>query len=114
MESDILKSAIAERVFAFMQYVSDIHSLAENFLNLLTEFSEIPAISLFLKEEDGAESFYMCAPNFTETEESDFLKVCVTDFDEKIPDTYIRMVTPKKFTPKLELEKYSCIYWGRD
>ena len=106
MESDILKSGIAEKVFELMRFLSNLDLLAEKFLNLLTEFCEIPAVSIFLSEEDGAEGFYMCAPNFTETEESEFLKVCLTDFDENIPDTNIRMVTPKKLTPALPLEKY--------
>ena len=106
MESDILKSGIAEKIFELMRYLSNLDVLAEKFLNLLTEFCEVPALSIFLNEEDGAEGFYMCAPNFTEAEEKDFLKVCITDFDEKIPDTNIRMVSPKKLTPALELEKF--------
>ena len=106
MESDILKSGIAESIFALMRYVENLDRLAEHTLNLLTEFCEVPAVSIFLNEEDGAEGFYLCSANFTEAEEADFLKVCVTDFDEKIPDTNVRMVTPKKVTPELELEKY--------
>ena len=106
MESDILKSGIAEQVFALMRYLSNLDILSEKFMDLLTEFCEVPAVSIFLNEEDGASGFYMCASNFTETEESEFLKVCTTDFDEKIPDTNIRMVTPKKCTPELPLEKY--------
>ena len=106
MESDILKSAIAEKVFALMDNIDNLEVLCEHTLNLLTEFCEVPAVSLFLSEEDGAEGFYLCSSNFTEAEEADFLKVCVTDFDEKIPDTNIRMIAPKKFTPALNLEKY--------
>jgi len=106
MESDVVKSGIAERIFEFMRYLSNLDVLVEKFLNLLTEFCEVPALSLYLNEEDGAEGFYMCAENFTETEEEEFLKVCLTDFDEKIPDTNIRMVTPRKFTPAESLDKY--------
>ena len=106
MESDILKSGIAEKVFALMDNIDNIEVLAEHTLNLLTEFCEIPAVSLFLNEDEGAEGFYLCSSNFTEAEETDFLKVCITDFDEKIPDSNIRKITPKKFTPVLDLEKY--------
>ena len=106
MESDILKSAIAEKVFSLMDNIDNLEVLCEHTLNLLTEFCEVPAVSLFLSEEDGAEGFYLCSTNFSEAEEADFLKVCVTDFDEKIPDTNIRMIAPKKFTPTLNLKKY--------
>ena len=106
MESDILKSGIAESIFTLMRYIENLDCLAEHTMNLLTEFCEVPAVSVFLNEEDGTEGFYLCSANFTEAEESDFLKVCITDFDEKIPDTNVRMITPKKVTPELELEKY--------
>ena len=106
MESDILKSGIAEKIFTLMRYVEHLDDLAANVLNLLTEFCEVPAVSLFINEEDGAEGFYLCASNFSEGEEADFLKVCVTDFDEKIPDTNVRMITPKKSEALHDLEKY--------
>jgi class 3 adenylate cyclase len=106
MESDILKSGIAEKIFTLMRYVEHLDDLAANVLNLLTEFCEVPAVSLFINEEDGAEGFYLCASNFSEAEEADFLKVCVTDFDEKIPDTNVRMITPKKSEALHDLEKY--------
>ncbi len=106
MESDILKSGIAEKVFGLMDNIDNIEVLADHALNLLTEFCEVPAVSMFLNEEDGVEGFYLCSSNFTEAEESDFLKVCITDFDEKIPDSNVRKITPKKVTSVLDLEKY--------
>ena len=106
MESDILKSGIAEKIFALMRYEGNLDMLCEQTMNLLTEFCEVPAVSIFLNEEDGTEGFYLCASNFNENEESDFIKVCITDFDEKIPDTNIRMISPKKVKPELELSKY--------
>ena len=56
--------------------------------------SQVTVGSLTVYDITGLEGLYalldnheITASNFTETEEADFLKVCITDFDEKIPDT---------------------------
>ncbi|MBR7080506.1 MAG: guanylate cyclase [Treponema sp.] len=106
MESDIMKSGIAEQVFALMPNLPDIEELCHRFLCLLTEFCEVPAVSILLNDEDGAYGYYICSSNFTETEKADFIKVCATDFDEIIPYTNIRMVNPKCLEPDFDLSKY--------
>ena len=106
MESDIMKSGIAEKVFAFMPELPDIENLCRKFLCLLTEFCEVPAVSIFLNDEDGASGYYICSNNFTDAEKTEFLKVCETDFDEAIPYTNIRMITPKQLEMEFDLDKY--------
>ena len=106
MECDIMKSGIAERIFSYMKYIENLSVLAENFLNLLTEFCEIPAASLYLKEDDGAEIFYIASSNFSESETSDFLKVCTTEFEQVIPDTNILLVSPQQLKSYYPIEKY--------
>ncbi len=106
MESDIMKSGIAEKIFAYMQNLDKLDLLAANFLNLITDFCEVPAVSLYLVEEDGVEAFYLCAQNFTENEKNEFLKVCTTEFEEVFPDTNILMITPKRFKCENPIDKY--------
>ena len=106
MESDIMKSGIAEQVFALMPNLPDIEELCHRFLCLLTEFCEVPAVSILLNDEDGASGYYLCSNNFTETETSEFLKVCATDFDETIPYTNIRLINPKRLESEIDLDKY--------
>ena len=81
MSSDVVKSGIARSEFTFLQNIEDYDLLAENFLNLLTEFCEIPAVSLYVNSEDGTDCFVLCSENFTEVEREEFLKVCLTDFE---------------------------------
>ena len=106
MEIDIMKSGIAERIFSFMNNLENLEKLSANFMNLITEFCEVPAVSLYLTEEDGSEAFFMCAQNFTESEQNEFLKVCTSDFEEVFPDTNILIVTPKRFECENEIDKY--------
>lgn len=104
--NDILKSGIAESVFSFINSMKNFDQLAENFLNLLTEFCEIPAVSLYVNDEDGAQCYFLCSQNFTETERNEFLKVCLTDFEQVFPDTNILKAVPKICVSKNPIEKY--------
>ena len=106
LENDIMKSGIAERIFSYMKDMDNLEALVSNFLNLLTEFCEIPAASLFLSEEDGTEIFYICASNFTETEINDFLKVCTSEFEGILPDTNVLLVTGKRLKTQYPIDKY--------
>ena len=106
MTSDIVKSGIAENIFSFMKHLEHFDTLSEKFLNLLTEFCEVPAVSLYVNTEDGAEVFFMCSKNFTDEERSDFLKVCVTDFEKVFPDTNIIKAIPKMCESTNPIEKY--------
>ena len=103
---DIMKSGIAERIFSYIKDIGDLGTLAQNFLNLLTEFCEIPAASLYLSEEDGAEIFYITASSFTETEVNDFIKVCTSEFEMVVPDTNILQVTPQCLKTQYPIDKY--------
>ncbi len=106
MYADIMKAGIAERIFSYIQNMENLETLAGNFLNLLTEFCEIPAASLYLNEDDGAEIFYICAPSFTETETADFLKVCTSEFEQVLPDTNILLVNGKRLKNDYPIDKY--------
>lgn len=106
MTSDIVKSGIAERIFDFMRDLEDFDKLAENFLNLLTEFCEIPAVSIYVVDEDGTDCYFLCSDNFTETERNEFLKVCLTDFEQVFPDTNVLNAVPKICHPKTSIDKF--------
>ena len=106
LENDIMKTGIAERIFSYMKSLDTLEDLVSNFLNLLTEFCEIPAASLYLSEEDGTEIFYICASNFTEAETNDFLKVCTSEFEQVLPDTNVLLVTGKRLKNLYPIDKY--------
>lgn len=106
LTNDIIKCGIAESVFSFINSMANFDELAEKFLNLLTEFLEIPAVSLYVNDEDGAACYFLCSNNFTETEQNEFLKVCQTDFEEIFPDTNILKAVPKICESKNEIDKY--------
>ena len=106
LENDIMKTGIAERIFSYMKELDNLEALVASFLNLLTEFCEIPAASLYLSEEDGTEIFYICASNFTDAEINDFLKVCTSEFEQVLPDTNVLLVTGKRLKNEYPIDKY--------
>ena len=106
LENDIMKTGIAERIFSYMKELDNLEALVASFLNLLTEFCEIPAASLYLSEEDGTKIFYICASNFTDAEINDFLKVCTSEFEQVLPDTNVLLVTGKRLKNEYPIDKY--------
>lgn len=100
------KSAIAIRVFDFIGKLDSIEKIAVEYLNLVTEFCEVPAVSVFLNENDGVEAFYISASNIAENETNDFLKICTSDFEEIFPDSNILKITPKRLESNKPLEDF--------
>ena len=106
LSNDILKTGIAQNIFEAMQYLDNLEVLAGKIMNLIMEFSDVPAISLYLNESDSSESFFICAKNFTDNEISDFLKVSTNDFEALFPDTNILKVKPRRLKSYHPIEKY--------
>lgn len=105
-ENYATKSSIAGRVFEFLKKLDSIETIAGEYLKLVTEFCEVPAVALYLNETDGAEGFYVAAENISESECADFLKVCTSDFEEVFPDSNVLKISPKRLESSIPLEEF--------
>ena len=83
-----------------------IAEIASEFLSLMAQIGDLPAAAIFLKTHDGLESFYICGENFTETEITDFLTVCMTDFETQFPNQNMSKLVPQKIASKFPLEEF--------
>lgn len=105
-KNDIVKTGILEKIYSMIDRIDSLPEIARSFLSLLAEVGELPAASIFVKTEDGLESFYICGDNFTEGETSDFLRVCMTDFENLFPNQNMINVIPQKLEANLPLEEF--------
>lgn len=105
-KNDIVKTGILEKIYSMIDRIDSLPEIARSFLSLLAEVGELPAASIFVKTEDGLESFYICGDNFTEGETSDFLRVCMTDFENLFPNQNMINVIPQKLEATLPLEEF--------
>jgi len=105
-KNDIVKTGILEKIYSMIDRIDSLPEIARSFLSLLAEVGELPAASIFVKTEDGLESFYICGNNFTEEETSDFLRVCMTDFENLFPNQNMINVIPQKLEATLPLEEF--------
>lgn len=105
-KNDIVKTGILEKIYSMIDRIDSLPEIARSFLSLLAEVGELPAASIFVKTEDGLESFYICGDNFTEEETSDFLRVCMTDFENLFPNQNMINVIPQKLEATLPLEEF--------
>lgn len=106
-KSDIVKSAITEKIFSMISVLESLPKIASSYLSLLAQVCELPAAAFFLKTDDEVVSYYICAENFTEEQKNDFLKVCMTDFEERFQSVNIANIIPQKVDSEIDLEKYN-------
>ena len=105
-KNDIVKTGILEKIYSMIDRIDSLTEISSSFLGLMAELGELPAASLFLRTDDGLESFYICGENFSENEINDFLKVCMTDFENIFPNQNMINVHPEKLQSDLNLDEY--------
>ena len=105
-KNDIVKTGILEKIYSMIDRIDSLIEISKSFLSLMAELGELPAASLFLRTDDGLESFYICGENFSENEINDFLQVCMTDFENIFPNQNMINVQPEKLQADLNLDEY--------
>ena len=105
-KNDIIKTGILEKIYSMIDRIDSLKDISVDFLSLLAELGELPAAAMFLKTEDGLESFYISGENFTESETNDFLQVCMSDFENLFPNQNMINLVPQKLEAAIPLEEY--------
>ena len=105
-KNDIIKTGILEKVFSMIDTIDSLPDISSEFLSLLAQLGELPAAAIFIKTEEGLESYYICGENFSEEEINDFLKVCMTDFETRFPNQNMVNIVPQKIPSKIPLEDF--------
>ena len=105
-KNDIVKTGILEKIYGMIDRIDSLPDISNGFLSLLSEVGELPAAAIFVRTDDGLESFYICGETFTETETEDFLRVCITDFENIFPNQNLINVHPQKLEAETNLDDY--------
>ncbi len=105
-KNDIVKTGILEKIYSMIDRIDSLPEISKAFLSLLAEIGELPAASMFVKTDDGLESFFICSENFSEAETEDFLRVCMTDFENLFPNQNIINVVPQKLESSFPLDEF--------
>jgi class 3 adenylate cyclase len=105
-KNDIVKTGILEKIYGMIDRIDSLPDISNGFLSLLAEVGELPAAAIFVRTDDGLESFYICGETFTETETEDFLRVCMTDFENIFPNQNLINVHPQKLEAETNLGDY--------
>lgn len=100
------KNAMFSKIISMMNKLENIEEMVETLLLLIAEVCEVPAVGLFIVENDGPHGYYVCSENIGEKEIADFLKVCAADFEKELTDFSASKVIPKKLTAKSELNRF--------
>ena len=105
-KNDIVKTGILEKIYSMIDRIDSLPEISKDFLTLLAELGELPAAAMFVKTDEGLKSYYICSDNFNDEEISDFLKVCMTDFENLFPNQNMINVSPEKIQTDMQLDEY--------
>ena len=105
-KNDIVKTGILEKIYSMIDRIDSLSEISKAFLSLLAELGELPAAAMFVKTDDGLKSYYICGENFSETETKDFLKVCMTDFENLFPNQNMINVLPQRIESTFPLDNF--------
>ena len=106
IQTDNTKTAIMERMSKMLIQLESVPGLVKEFLLLITEFAEVPVASLYVVENDGVHGYYVCAENMEESDITDFLNVCASDFEKVNPDYNAAKVTPVRLETLPSLNRF--------
>jgi len=103
---DSRKNVMFSNLLNLIDMLESIEDVVKSFLLLIAEVCEVPLASLYIIENDGPHGYYVASANMEEKEISDFLKVCLADF-EKVQQNFNSVkIIPKKLAAESGLNRF--------
>lgn len=106
VKNEMMKSAICQLFLGMTKNLDSVEEVVSDFLDVVTEFVQVPAAMFCLVQNDGPGVYYVVSDNFTDGEKSDFQKVSVSDFEKVRSDMNMGKVAAVRLKSKKSLEKY--------
>lgn len=103
---DSCKNVMFSKLLSLIDTLESIESIVKSFLLLIAEVCEVPLAALYIIENDGPHGYYVTSANMEEKEISDFLKVCLADF-EKVQQNFNSIkIFPKRLASESSLNRF--------
>ncbi len=103
---NVRKNAMFSELMSLIDSLENIEEVVKSFLLLIAEVCEIPLAALFIVENDGPHGYFVSSRNIGDKEISDFLKVCMTDFERLQPNYKSVKIIPRRLAIQTELDRY--------
>lgn len=104
--SDSYKDVIYMRILGMMGILEKLEEMVRALLMLVAEVCEVPAVGLYLVEDDGPHGYYICAKGMSDKDIADFLSVCAADFEKEQTDYNAAKVVAKKLDSEGLLDRF--------
>jgi len=101
-----MKNKIIKSLFDMMSSITSVEQVSAEFLSFIAEFCHVPAVGLYLVENDGPHGYVSMSSKMTDAEKEDFLKVCKSDFEDLDLDSSLSMLVPQNITTKANLDLF--------
>lgn len=105
-QKDIQKNAIDLNLYNMLRDITEFEKVVQDFLSMTANFLRVPMVALCMKDEENIEIDYIQAENIPESALQDFLKVCKSDFEERLMNSNVTSPVINQLKNTVNLERY--------
>ncbi len=105
-QKDIQKNAIDMSLYEMLNDISSLETVTAKFLTMISNFLRIPMTAICLKDEEYIELNHIHANLIPEDSLNDFIKVCKSDFENRIMNSNTTNPVIKNIEDTVHLERY--------
>ncbi len=106
LPNDLLRNLLLIQLFKTIKHLQSVEQIAHEYLKLVAISGELPAVSLFLLQNDSPHSYFLASAKITKDEKKDFLKVSAVDFEKIVPEAQLPFLKYKSFPTDEKLDSY--------
>lgn len=100
------KNAILSNIISMIDEIESLEDMIKPYLLMIAEVCEVPIAALYIMENAGPKGYYVCAQQTEEKDITDFLNVCVADFQKNHPDCNTSKIDAKKIDTEEKLNRF--------
>ena len=106
IKKDRYNESVLKMLFAMANDIESADRVLCEFLSLIAEFCEVPAITAYLVEHDGPHAYALSSKSMTDGERADFFKVCTSDFEDIYSDSSLANLSPKFLESETDMDQF--------
>lgn len=100
------KNAILSKILNMVDVIENLEDMIKSYLLMIAEVCEVPIAALYIMVNAGPKGYYVCSQQIEEKEISDFLNVCLSDFQKNHPDCNSSKIDAKKIDTEEKLNRF--------
>ena len=100
------QNAMFSKIVNMVDNIESMQEMIKPYLLMIAEVCEVPLAALYIMENAGPQGYYICAGQLEEKEITEFLDVCIADFQKNNPDCNTSKINAIKLDSEDTLDRF--------